>query len=195
MSNNIPTSPFPHKTCKRWNIPGNYHYLTFSCFHRQPFLSGDHAPHWLAGAITQARTEYHFRLIAYVFMPEHVHLLLWPESRLYKISDILTHIKQPVARTARRHVEQNSPDFLERMTDLQPNGERAIRFWQRGGGHDRNIYTAEELWEKIHTIHNNPVKHKLVSKPEDWIWSSAPDYAGERKGPLPVDNNNLPWTR
>lgn len=33
-------------------------------------------------------------------------------------------------------------------------------------------------------IHRNPVKATLVGKPEDWEFSSAPDYAGIRKGTL-----------
>ncbi|HEY4328894.1 MAG TPA: hypothetical protein VGN88_04100 [Phycisphaerae bacterium] len=71
--------------------------------------------------------------------------------------------------------------------------KREFRFWQRGGGYDRNIFSAEELHEKIHYIHQNPVKRKLVTLATDFPWSSAADYAKQRKGPLPVDNQNLPW--
>ncbi len=53
------------------------------------------------------------------------------------------------------------------MLDIQPNGSQAVRFWQRGGGYDRNIHTAEELWEKITYIHRNPVKRKLVHAPSN----------------------------
>ena len=128
-------------------------------------------------------------------MPEHVHLLIFPTERPYSISAILKVIKLPVAIKARKFVTTQSPEFLEHMLDVQPNGRRAIRFWQRGGGHDRNIYSPEELWEKITYIHNNPVKRKLVARATEWHWSSAADYARLRSGPLPVDNTDLPWLR
>tara|TARA_R110000751_G_scaffold176162_1_gene282350 strand:- start:185 stop:337 length:153 start_codon:yes stop_codon:yes gene_type:complete len=36
------------------------------------------------------------------------------------------------------------------------------------------------IWQKIKYIHNNPVKANMVSRPEDYRYSSALDYAGEK---------------
>lgn len=36
------------------------------------------------------------------------------------------------------------------------------------------------LWQKIHYIHENPVRAGLVEKPEHYIYSSASDYAGKK---------------
>ena len=184
----------PHrKRCHRYNVPGQFHCLTFSCFKRQPFLTRDRACQWLVDSITAARRTHRFRLTAWVFMPEHVHLLIYPEGQQYNISRILSGIKLPVSIRACRWVKKNAPAFLGRMLDVQPNGKQAHRFWQRGGGYDRNIRSAEELWEKIRYIHLNPVRRKLVGSATDWPWSSAADYAHLRQGPLKVDNGTLPW--
>ena len=51
-------------------------------------------------------------------------------------------------------------------------------FWQRGGGHDRNLRSDDDMREKIAYIHMNPVRRGLVEKPTDWDWSSACDYEG-----------------
>ena len=40
----------------------------------------------------------------------------------------------------------------------QPNGEVHYRFWQRGGGYDRNITDPATLRVMIEYIHNNPVR-------------------------------------
>ena len=183
-----------YKTCKRYNTPGDSHFLTFSCFRRRPFLCKDRSCQWLANALIVARHEYDFRIIAYVFMPEHVHLLIHPNRRLYDISDILAAVKMPVARAARKFITESARDFLPYMQDRQPGGKVMFRFWQRGGGYDRNIFSPEELHEKIQYIHNNPVRRKMVSHATDYRWSSAADYAHIREGPLPVDNQNLPWS-
>jgi putative transposase len=178
----------PHrKHCRRYDTPGHSHFLTFSCFRRQQFLTRDRTRQWLVEALHEARRKYALRIIAWVFMPEHVHLLLQPQRDPYRMSRILSSIKLPVTIHARNWVLDQVPTFLTHMLDEQPNGIRTVRFWQRGGGYDRNIFTAEELWEKIAYIHQNPLRRRLVSQAVDWHWSSAADYAHLRTGPLPVD--------
>ena len=43
---------------------------------------------------------------------------------------------------------------------------------------DRALRTAKEYNEKVEYIHLNPVRAGLVSRPEDWRWSSYHEYAG-----------------
>ncbi|MBW2624239.1 MAG: transposase [Deltaproteobacteria bacterium] len=109
------------KRNKRYDDPGHAHYLTFSCFHRQAFLTGNQAPGWLVESIEIARHSVPFDLWAYVFMPEHVHILVWPHEGI-KISAILKQIKQPVAVRTVRYAKTHAPEFLKHMLDVQPNG-------------------------------------------------------------------------
>jgi hypothetical protein len=76
--------------------------------------------------------------------------------------------------------------------DRRPNGKESLRFWQRGGGYDHNLWSKDKVWEKIDYIHTNPVQRGLVTRPEDWPWSSYGDYAGLRQGALPIDREFLP---
>src|SRR5438132_1028731 len=144
----------PHrKTCKRYDVPGNAHSLTFSCFRRQQFLTRDRSCRWVTDAIDRARVKHSFHVWAYVLMPEHVHLLLWPAQADYAISDILESIKLSVAKRAIAFVKRESPGFLVRMEDRQPNGQVHHRFWQRGGGYDRNIFEPRTIYEQIEYFH------------------------------------------
>jgi len=52
------------------------------------------------------------------------------------------------------------------------------QFWR----HDNKpveLWSNKVIQEKINYIHKNPVKEGLVYKPEDYVYSSATDYAGE----------------
>ncbi len=51
--------------------------------------------------------------------------------------------------------------------------------------HAEEIYTNKFIDQKIEYIHNNPVKAGIVFRPEDYLYSSARDYCGE-KGLLEV---------
>ena len=133
--------PDHRKACERWDTPGSAHYLTCSCFDRKPFLSRDRTRQWLIDSIQYAQQKHNFHLWAYVIMPEHFHLIIWPREKNYRISRILESIKLPVTRKARHFVLTEAPEFAPQMTDRQPNGMTAIRFWLRGGGYDRNLYS------------------------------------------------------
>jgi putative transposase len=178
------------KRVKSYNEPGHAHELTFSCFQRLPLLSRDRTCRWFVDAMEKARRECRFLLWAYVIMPEHVHLLVWPQEKNYEIKLVRTALKVPVARQALRFLRRRAPAFLERLKDVQPNGDVHYRFWQRGGGYDRNVIEPATLLEMIEYIHNNPVRRGLVERATDWIWSSARFYAGMssvaiRMDPLP----------
>src|SRR5439155_14585118 len=143
-----PDVPF-RKRCKRYNVPGQAHYLTFSCFQRRPFLSRDRSRQWLVDAIDRARTVHALELWAYVIMPEHAHVIIYPKQEAYDVSAFFATVKLIVSRNALHFIKSHAPEFLEQMADRQPSGRTSYRFWQRGGGYDRNLWSDAEAWEKI----------------------------------------------
>ena len=182
----------PHrKRCKRYDIEGHAHYLTFSCWRQLPLLSRDRSRLWFVESLRRARAKHGFDLWAYVIMPEHVHLVILPPPG-GRISAILKSIKQPVTQRAIRWVRRNAPHFLNLMRDRQPSGACRHRFWLPGGGYDRNIWTVSELHEKIAYVHANPVRRGLVDDPADWPWSSWPAWETGIDEPLPIDRESLP---
>ena len=175
------------KRVRTYNLPGHAHELTFSCFQRLPLLTKDRTRQWFIDAVKTARKDLDFAVWAYVIMPEHVHILLWPRQAVYEVRRIRTALKTPVTRNALRYCRRRAPNFLERLKDVQPNGEIHYRFWQRGGGYDRNVIEPATLEMMIEYIHNNPVRRGLVEKATDWIWSSARFYGGDRRVPILMD--------
>ncbi len=178
------------KTCRRFNLPGHAHELTFACHNNQPFLLDSHFCAYLADAIMKVKSAQSFDLWAYVFMPDHVHLLIHPRPQEYSISTILKTIKQSAARKGLSHVRCHKPEMLVLMTTDQKHAQ--YRFWRDGGGYDRNLTTPTAIHHAIDYIHNNPVRKGLVTLPEDWIWSSIRDWRGEGPGPIPVDVDSFP---
>ena len=65
--------------------------------------------------------------------------------------------------------------------------ELTYRFWQRGGGYDRNLRSAKDVYEKIAYNHDNPVRRGLVARSEDWPSSSAREWITREPGPVPID--------
>ena len=177
------------KTCHRWDTPWQAHELTFSCLRRQAFLSRQRTRQYMAAAIQRARRAKGFHVWGYVIMPEHVHLLLWPACETYATSSILQAIKQPVARRAIRWLKTANPCGLQHLAT--GDARKPYRFWQAGGGFDRNVRSGEAPANMLTYIHENPVRRGLVKQAEDWIWSSAADWADVRAGPVVIDKESF----
>lgn len=99
-----------------------------------------------------------YKLIAWCVMPNHVHTLIKPEIELSKI------VQSWKSFTGRWAKEKNAELELS-VPDDRP-------FWMREYW-DRYIRNETHFFNVIEYIHQNPVKAKLCSNPEDWPYSSA----------------------
>jgi hypothetical protein len=62
----------------------------------------------------------------------------------------------------------------------QKNGRNHdFQLWQHHN-HPIQLDTGEKLGQRLRYLHMNPVKAGFVDKPEDWVMSSARDYAGSK---------------
>ncbi len=173
-----------------YNDPGHAHELTFSCFQRFRFLSKDRSCQWLADQVDKVRRQLDYSLWAYVFMPDHVHLIICPNEREYSDSDFLKQVKEPVSRKAVQFLKAEAPDWLPRIR-VRRGKKIEHHFWQPGRGHDRNIDNPRTLQSMIDYVHLNPVRKGLVEQAKDWKWSSAGWFEG-----MPLNNlkpDSIPW--
>jgi len=136
-----------------------------------------------------------FQIFAYVIMSNHIHLVA--QSSTGKLSDSIRDIKK---YTSKRIIE----------TILEINESRKEwmlnRFKFRASQHSRNevyqvwthenhamfLYSNGFIQEKIEYIHNNPVRAGIVRNPEDYLYSSARNYAS-LEAPIDIPVLVLPW--
>jgi REP element-mobilizing transposase RayT len=93
-----------------------------------------------------------YKLICYCIMPNHVHLVFRLLSEVHTVSDVMKLIKGSTARECNQVLMKTG------------------KFWQVES-FDRLIRDANEMYNIINYVLNNPVKAGLVSKPEDWKYS------------------------
>ena len=157
------------KGLKRYQKTGDFHFITFSCYGRQPFLQTDTSKDTIQIILEQTRKQNGLCIAAYVIMPEHIHLLT-DEPPTGTVASFLQIFKQLTSR------------------ELKSAGQK--QFWQRRY-YDFNVHSSEKRTEKIKYIHRNPVIRGLVSKPEDYRWSSFTHYATGESGPIEIESE---WT-
>ncbi len=169
------------KTFRRFET-GSPRFVTFSTHRRLPLFHDDGLKDLFRDGLAVAHARGGFRLFAWVLMPEHVHLVLHP-SRGVTMPRVLVSIKQPVAQRAVKRFRTREASVLKELVVR----DGRVRFWQAGGGFDRNVRTMEKLRDEIRYVHENPVRRGLVERAEDWAWSSARWWAGAREGELVMD--------
>jgi len=137
------------------------------------------------------RAQLGFRIIGYVLMPEHCHLLLWP-SESANPSQIMQQLEERVAKFILKHLRPNSEfAWCRRMLDrfrLPPTVHHHAhdRVWQRRF-YDFNVWSDRKIREKLDYLHHNPVERRLVEKPGDGPWSSWRFYYLQDRSLLAMD--------
>lgn len=141
------------------------HFITNSCYQRRPLLGSEQARDRFLSVLEQTRQRYHFVVVGYVVMPEHVHLLI-TEPELGSRSTVMQVLKQGTAwallpKRSRRDPRQRAMFHQE--------GQRS--FWLPRF-YDFNVWSTKKRVEKLRYMHRNPVKRGLLESPEQWRWSS-----------------------
>ncbi len=120
----------------------------------------------LADSLIFYSNKYNTQIIGYVFMPSHVHFILIIDGAV--LSNFMRDFKKFIGQKAASDLG------LGKGGIWMPRYDRV------------EIHSEDILLTKLNYIHFNPVKDRLVGKPEDWLWSSAGEYILDRKGVIPI---------
>ena len=142
---------------KRYHHSQQSHFLTFSCYQRQPHLRTEEMRDLVVAALEHAQLTFRFRVYGFVVMPEHVHLL----------------ISEPVRATVAQAMQSLKISSARRAAE---RAGKSFSLWQTRY-YDRNLRDDKEFVEKLRYVHRNPVKRGLCARPEEWRWSSFRHYA------------------
>ena len=175
-----------YKTRATYNVPGHAHELTFSVYLKKRKMFEPGVVEAYLESLVTISAKYKFDIWAYVVMPDHCHVLVFPTGEVYSMENFKRDFKSKSSKA----IFALHPEWRKYMKTFRPSRGVEARFWQQGGGYDRNFFTAKATWKSINYLHNNPVRKGFVDAPSDWAWSSARNYEGLR-GEIPI--TICPW--
>lgn len=155
---------------KKWsndNLPGVLHFVTGNVLDRKKiFLDSDNCVLFLR-ELQRLRAEDNCKLIAFVIMPEHFHLVANPKG-----GDIRTAMGSLKERTAKAIVQRSPDGSFSRgsFNQVWQESFKALPLWSRW-----------MIDQKINYIHANPSKANLCATTEDYRWSSFHDTYRDNK--------------
>jgi len=124
------------------------------------------------------------KIHAWVIMTSHVHLIIRSEGKL--LQDILRDLKSYTSTKLRNVIQENSQEsrkewmiWMMQRAGKKNSNNTDFQFWQQ---HNQPIelFTNKVIQQKLDYIHNNPIVEGFVERPEEYVYSSAKDYAGTK---------------
>lgn len=123
-------------------------------------------------------------VFAWCLMSNHLHLVCKANENS-RISDIIRDFKKFTAKTILEIIKtepESRRDWMLYRFEFAGKFDNRIskyRFWQ-DTNHAIQLDCNELIDQKINYIHDNPVRTMIVGKPEEYLYSSARDYSGEK---------------
>jgi putative transposase len=155
---------------KKWsnkNLPGALHFVTGNVNNRRPIFKHDFTCEAFFTQLVSMHQSIGFKLIAFVLMPDHFHLIVNPRDG--KITEWTGALKSLTAKS----LVKACPDhwFTKKNNEHQVWQEsfKALPLWSNW-----------MIWQKINYIHSNPIRAGLVKSTPDYRWSSFHSFYNQQ---------------
>lgn len=120
-------------------------------------------------------------IYAYVLMPSHLHMICRAKQG-FELANIIRDFKKFTSKKIIQNIQVEPESRREWLLNIFSKAcehlkrDQEFKVWQ-DGYHAEEISSNSFIYQKLNYIHNNPVKDKIVEKPEDYLFSSARNYA------------------
>jgi putative transposase len=150
---------------RRYYIPGSIVFITNVVHNREPVFAREADLNLLRHTLHRTQQLHPFLMIAYAFLPDHMHLMI-----------------RPTGASNFSQIMHSTKSYFTHAYKQVHGLEGSLRFWQKRF-RDHLIRDADDFEHHLHYIHYNPVKHGYVTRPEAWLHSSF--AAWKQKGAYP----------
>ena len=159
------------------------HYVTFQIVKWVDIFTRKVYRDIVIDSLKYCQTNKGLEIYAFVIMSNHIHILL--RSDIGKLSDTIREFKSFTAKQILLAIDTESESRRDWMLNLfefaakQHKRNEKYQIWTHEN-HAELIYSDKFIIQKINYIHDNPVRAGIVENPEDYLYSSAMDFAGKQ---------------
>lgn len=121
-------------------------------------------------------------IYAYCLMPSHLHIICRADDDT-KLCDIIRDFKKYTSKKIIQNIFEGTESRREWVLEMFSKScehlarDQKYKVWQ-DGYHAEILESNKFVYQKLNYVHNNPVVDRLVEHPEDYLFSSARNYAG-----------------
>lgn len=136
----------------------------------------------LIRSLKYCQKEKGLEVYAYCIMSNHLHMLCKAIGEK-SLPEIMRDFKKFTSKEVIKNIEAEPESRREWMLRYFEDAcyrlkrDQKYKVWQ-DGYHAEELFSHKFITQKLHYIHRNPVKDRIVDKPQEYIYSSARNYAG-----------------
>lgn len=118
-------------------------------------------------------------------MTSHVHLVfrsIKGQKPELLIGDLKRFTSQSIVKSIQENTRESRKEFLLYFFKKEAEKSSNVKHYQfwRHDNKPIELWSSKVIQQKINYLHNNPVEEGLVYKAEDYVYSSAIDYSGQK---------------
>ncbi len=168
----------------KFHIPDGVYFVSFAVVDWMDVFTRNEYKNIFLESIEYCQKNKNLEVFAWCIMSNHVHMVFRvvgegkPELVL---GDIKRFSSRKLIDAIKNNPRESRKEWLLakfKEAGSQSSNVKGYQFWR----HDNKpieLWSKKVIDEKISYTHNNPVEEGLVYKPEEYLYSSARDYAGE----------------
>ena len=169
----------------KFHNPNGLYFVSFAVIYWLDVFTRNKYRNILLDSLSYCQKEKGMEIAAWCIMTNHIHLIFRSNKGQHPallLGDYKRFTSKAIVKAIRKNPKESRKEFLLaqfRKAAENSSNVKNYQFWQ----HDNKpieLWSNAVIWEKIKYIHDNPVKAGLVYRPEDYIYSSAIDYAYEK---------------
>ncbi|MCH8903200.1 MAG: transposase [Bacteroidetes bacterium] len=151
----------------------NCFFVTTTCYKKLNLLNISNHFNILYDSILFVSKKFKSDIVAYVFMHNHIHLVVFFHEKM-SLSEYMRDLKKYTAFMIRRSLTSLKEDEILKAIRYEDRTQK-FKIWQSRFD-NVPIEKTKDIENIINYIHQNPVKRGLVSVAEDYTHSSSRYY-------------------
>jgi REP element-mobilizing transposase RayT len=164
------------------NVPGKAYFITITTVNWVDIFTRLKQRYLIVNSINYCIEHKGLEVYAYCLMPSHLHMICRADDET-KLCDIIRDFKKFTSKKIIENIQEGPESRREWILEMFAKAcehlvrEQHYKVWQ-DGYHAEILESVRFTYQKLDYVHNNPVADKLVQHPEDYLFSSARNYAG-----------------
>ncbi len=169
----------------KFHNPEAAYFVSFAVVEWLDVFTRNEYKNILIDSLHYCQKEKGMEIYAWCIMTNHVHLVfrsIKVEKPELLLGDFKRFTSKAVVKAIQENPRESRKEVLLKQFQLaarKSSNVKNFQFWR----HDNKpieLWSNHLIFQKINYIHRNPVEAGLVFKAEDYVYSSAIDYAGEK---------------
>jgi REP element-mobilizing transposase RayT len=169
----------------KFHNPDGVYFISFAVVEWLDVFTRNEHKNSIIDSLHYCQKEKGMEVFAWCIMTNHVHLIFRSATEQKPellLGDFKRFTSKAIVKAIIENPKESRKEFL--LEQFRKAGEKCsnvtkYQFWQHDN-HPIELWSNKVIDEKIDYIHNNPVEEGIVFRPEDYLYSSAADYAGEK---------------